>query len=167
MKETSEEITQLQALLDESVENAGSFLRSSFEMPEHSLSAAQLVSYLQGNQTVAFATVTAKSEPRVAPIGSLFYRGKFYIPTLASAVRTKHVLKRPGVSLTCFAGDGLAIIVHGTATVIAPAHTDFAAVDGLLREYSEMSVLEWGDGDGVYLRVDAKVMYTYARDPVV
>src|SRR5689334_6003061 len=117
MKETPEDIIQLQAILDQSIEKSGSFLRSSMEMPEHSLSATQLVNYLQGNQTVAFATVTAKGEPRIAPIGSFFYRGHFYIPTVASAVRTKHIQKRPGVSLTCFAGDGLAIIVHGTAAI--------------------------------------------------
>src|SRR5690349_17465632 len=83
MKETPEDIIQLQAILDQSIEKAGSFLRSSMEMPEHSLSATQLVNYLQGNQTVAFATVTAKGEPRIAPIGSFFYRGHFYIPTVA------------------------------------------------------------------------------------
>ena len=43
MHETPTELTRLQELLDDSIERASGFLRSSFEMPEHSLSARQLV----------------------------------------------------------------------------------------------------------------------------
>ena len=39
---------------------------------------------------------------RIAPIGSLLYRGDIYIPTVATAARTRHVMKRPAVSLTLF-----------------------------------------------------------------
>lgn len=73
MYETSAEIEHLQALLDRSIEQAGAFLRSSFEMPAHSLSARQLVHLWQGLQTVAFATATKKGEPLVAPIGALLF----------------------------------------------------------------------------------------------
>jgi hypothetical protein len=142
-------------LLDRSIEQAGSFLRSSLQMPQCSLSAAQLVRYLQGVKNVAFATVTAKGEPRVAPIGSLFFRGCFYIPTVATAVRSKHVMRRPAVSLTHFVGDDLAIIVHGRATVVLPDDTEFGALEKLQRASSGVSVREWGEG--VYLRVEAEV----------
>jgi hypothetical protein len=37
MRETAADVEQLQALLDRSIEGAGPFLRSSFQMPEHSL----------------------------------------------------------------------------------------------------------------------------------
>ena len=47
MKETPGDLEQLQALLDYSIEQAGSFLRSSFQMPQRSLSAGQIVHYLQ------------------------------------------------------------------------------------------------------------------------
>lgn len=43
MRETAEDLEKLQALLDQSIEQAGDVLRSSFQMPECSLSAAQLV----------------------------------------------------------------------------------------------------------------------------
>ena len=62
----------LQALLDHSITQASPFLRASFEMPEHSLSAAQVIAHLQGSLTVALATSTARAEPRVAPIGALY-----------------------------------------------------------------------------------------------
>jgi hypothetical protein len=68
MQETPEDLHELQALIDRSMERAGAFLRSSFQMPDHCLPAAQLVCYQQGFQTVAFATVTKRGDPRVAPI---------------------------------------------------------------------------------------------------
>lgn len=163
MRETPEDVTRLEGLLRQSIERAGPFLRSSFEMPEHSLSARQLIAYLQGVQTVGLATVTAKGEPRVAPIGAIFYRGTFCIPTTAEAARTRHIARRPAVSLTLFAGDGLAIIVHGKALIVRPDDPDFAPVEEIQRESRGTSVREWGDG--VYLRIEADVCYTYARDP--
>ena|SRR5712691_7765808 len=163
MKETPEDLKQLQALLDRSIEQAGSFLRSSFQMPQCSLSAAQLVHYLAGVQHVAFATVTSKQEPRIAPIGSLFFRGRFYIQTVTTAARTRHVMKHPAISLTHFVGNDLAIIVHGYATVLLPDHPDFETLEELLRASSGQSVREWGEG--AYLRIEAEMFFTFARNP--
>ncbi len=163
MHETPEDMERLQTLLDRSIERAGTFLRSSFEMPEHSLSAGQLVRYLQGIQNVAFATVTAKGEPRVAPIGSLFYRGRFHIPTVATAARTRMVAARPAVSLTHFVGDDLAIIAHGDATAIPADHADFAALEAMQRAVNGSSVRDWGEG--IYLRIEAATLVTFARYP--
>ncbi len=164
MQETPDEMTQLQTLLDRSVEKAGNFLRESFEIPQKSLSAQQLVMYLQGIHTVAFATVTSKGEPRVAPIGALFYRGHFAIPTVATAARTKQVQRNPAISLTYFAGNDLAIIVHGTASVLGSDHPDFAVIEELQFANTGSRVNEWGKG--IFLRVNADVFYTYARDPI-
>src|SRR5579863_9633629 len=125
MQETPSDMTELQALLGASIANAGAFLRSSFEMPEHSLSSGQLVAYLTGLRTVALATVTARGEPRVAPTGALFVRGRFAIPTVASAVRARHVAARPAVSLTLYDGNELAIIAHGQATILVEGEPDF------------------------------------------
>lgn len=162
MQETPEDLARLEALLTRSIEQAGPFLRGSFEMPAHSLSAQQLIGYLQGVQNIALATVTARGEPRVAPIGAIFYRGQFYIPTVAEAARTKHIARRPAVSLTHFADDGLAIIVHGEAAIVRQGDPEFAPVEAIQRASRGTSVREWGEG--VYLRVDARVIYTYARD---
>ncbi len=112
MRETPEDIERLQALLDNSIERAGAFLLRSFQMPEHSLTAQELIDCWQGVHTVALATVTTKGEPRVAPIGSLLYRDDIYLPTVATAARTRHILKRPAVSLTLFHENGLAILVR-------------------------------------------------------
>ena len=163
MGETSEDLQQLQELLDTSMANAGAFLRASFEAPAHSLSAAQLVAYFTGLRTVALATVTARGEPRVAPIGALLAHGHFVIPTVAAAARTRHVLARPGVSLTLYDGIDLAIIAHGTAAVVTADDPDFAEFEALQRAAEGASVRDWGEG--VYLRVTATALYTYARYP--
>jgi hypothetical protein len=165
MRETPEDLHHLQALLDRGIAQAGSFLRASFGMPDHSLSALQLARYLQGSHTVALATVTAGGEPRVAPISALFYRGHFHVPTVTTAVRAQHVLKRPAVSLTHYRGSELAIIAHGRASLVAPGAADFAVLEELQCESGNQSVLDWGEG--VYMRIDADVLYTYARDPAV
>ena len=163
MYETPEEIEYLQALLDRSIEQAGEFLRSSFEMPAHSLSARQLIHLWQGLQTVAFATATNKGDPLVAPIGALLFHGRFYIPTVASALRTRHILHRPAISFTFYQGNDLAVIVHGEAEVIRPDNVQFAALEAFQREMSGSSVLEWGEG--VFLHIEPRAIYTYARFP--
>jgi hypothetical protein len=157
---------RLEGLLASSIEQAGAFLRDAFQMPEHSLSARQLVQYLRGVPTVAFATVTAGGEPRVAPIGALFYRGRFHIPTVMSAARTRHVLRRSAVSLTCFGDVDVAVIVHGAATAIGEDHPEFATIEEIHRSETGESVRNWGkQGEGVFLRVEADRLYTYARYP--
>jgi uncharacterized pyridoxamine 5'-phosphate oxidase family protein len=50
-------------------------------MPEHSLTAQELIDCWQDVQTVALATVTTRGEPRITPISSLFYRGEIYLCT--------------------------------------------------------------------------------------
>lgn len=164
MRETAADLERLQALLDESVEQASPFLRRSFEMPEHSLSAAQLVTHLRGSLTVALSTVTAGGEPRVAPIGALLLRGVFFVPTVAEAVRARHIARRPGSSLTYFEGTELAVIAHGHATTITADHPGFAELDAVQVECGSQSVHEW-QGHGVYLEIHAARLFTYARDP--
>jgi hypothetical protein len=164
MKETADDLTWLQGLLERSIERAGAFLRSSFEMPEHSLSAAQLVRYLDGIPTVALATVTAQSEPRVAPIGAVFWRARFHIPTVATAARTRHLRARPAVSLTYYAGNDLAVLVHGRASIVMPDDALFGDLDVYHRSQSGgQGVNDWGEG--VFLRIEPDVLYTYARYP--
>jgi hypothetical protein len=164
MKETADDLAWLQDLLDRSIERAGAFLRSSFEMPGHSLSAAQLVRLLDGLPTVALATVTAQGEPRVAPIGAIFWRARFHIPTVATAARTRHLRARPAVSLTHYAGIDLAVLVHGHASIVTPAEPLFGELDAYHREQTGgQGVGDWGEG--VFLRIEPAVLYTYARFP--
>ena len=164
MQETPADLERLQAVLDRSMERAGPFLRASFEMPARSLSAAQLAARLHGSLTVALATVTARGEPRVAPIAAFLLRAVFYIPTVAEAARTRHLMRRPAVSLTYFEGIELAVIVHGRAAVVPEPDPAFAALDAVQRAIGNQSVREWA-GTGVYLCIEPATVATFARRP--
>ena len=162
MQESAAELEALQALLDDSIDRATPFLRSSFEMPEHSLSAAELVGRLDGRLVVSLATVTAGGEPRVAPIGAMFVHGCFWVPTVLESARARHVARRPGVSLTYYEGVECAVIVHGQGEVVGVGDRRFGEVDSLLVGLGGQSPREWS-GTAVYLRVVGERVYTYAR----
>lgn len=164
MHETEDDLAWLQSVIDHSIASAGPYLRSSFRMPTHSMSPGQLVTLLDGILDVALATVTAKGEPRVSPIGALFYRCRFYVPTLAAAARVKQLRRNPAVSLTYYRGVDIAVIVHGRAAFIEPPDEDFPALYELQQETSGQNVRGWGENP-LYIRVDPDVIHTFVRDP--
>lgn len=161
MQETAEDLAALQALLERSIDAAGPFLRSAFQIPACSMTAAEVVAALEGTPIVSFATVTRAGEPRVAPTGALFWRGRFHIPTVMEAARTRHIRRNPAVSLTWYDGVDRAMIVHGRAVPLGVDHADFATLDALFSAYSGESVSNWGEG--AFLRVDAETFFTFER----
>jgi len=164
MRESPADLHRLQGLIDDSIERASPFLRISFAMPAHSLSAAQLAAHLQGSLTVSLATVTARGEPRVAPINAVFLHGRFYLPTVAEAARARHLARRPSASLTYYEGTSLAIIAHGTASMIDAGHVDFAEIDSVQAKYAQ-SPQEWR-GTAIYLLLEPDTLYTYTSTPI-
>lgn len=170
MKETEEDLAALQTVLDASIAAAGPFLWESFQMPEHSLSAGQLVTHLQGVTTVAMATVSRRGEPRVAPIGCLLVRGRFVVPTLRTSARARHLAVNPAVSLTYFEGVDLAVIVHGRVQPVGADDDEggggFDALDAAYEQESGSSVRSWArPEDALFLSVDASTIHTFARYP--
>jgi hypothetical protein len=164
MYETPADLDDLQSLLHHSITQASPFLRSSFEMPEHSLSAAQLVAHLQGPLTVAVATSTARSEPRVAPIGAFFVHAAFFVPTVAESARARHLARRPAASLTYFEDIDVAVIAHGQMRIIGEQDPAFAELDAAWVKTGRESPTQW-NGSAVYLRMEPVTLYTYARYP--
>jgi hypothetical protein len=162
VNETATDLQRLQALLDASIERATPFLRSSFQMPERSLSAEHLVEVLDGALTVALATVTARGEPRVAPVGALFVQGRFHVPTVAQSARARHLARRPGASVTYFEGTRLAVVAHGRASVAGVDDPRFAELEAIQIATGGQSPREW-EGDGVFLCLEAERMFTYGR----
>ena len=65
MRESDAELTELQALLDVSLERATGHLRS-IVRPGRTLTAGQLVRVIAGMCTLAVSSVTAAGEPRVS-----------------------------------------------------------------------------------------------------
>lgn len=127
MRESAEDLRELQRALDESDAGAGEHLRSIFR-PERRLRAEQVVEELRGVFVLHLATVTAAGEPRVAPIDGLFFRGKFWVGVPPGALRIAHVRARPQVSATYAKGEEVCVIAHGVAHTVPegePAHAEY------------------------------------------
>jgi uncharacterized pyridoxamine 5'-phosphate oxidase family protein len=158
MHETDEDLAALQRLLDTSREAAGAHLRSIFD-EEHRLDGAELAGLLTRVQVLNLATVTARCEPRVAPVDGLFYRGRWHFGSSPESARFRHLRHRPAVSASHVRGEELAVIVHGRATRIdlsAPEHEGFRSY---LREVYGGSWDDWGAG-APYAVIEADRMYT-------
>jgi Pyridoxamine 5'-phosphate oxidase len=159
MYETPEDLMALTALLERSHARAGNHLRSIFTT-ERRIPADELVGLLPGVQVLNLATVSRACAPRVAPVDGLFYRGRFWFGTASNAVRVAHLRERPQVSASHTRGEELAVIVHGTATMIDvddPAHAGFADY------YREVYGFGWEEWDipVQFARIDPTRLYTY------
>jgi hypothetical protein len=127
--ETPEDIAELQRVLDRSHASAGVHLQRIFS-EERRVPAAELPGRLQGVQVLALATVTARGEPRVAPVDGHLYRGKIWFGSAPDSMRFRHIRARPSVSATITHGEDFALVVHGVAHEIdydAPEHEGFRA----------------------------------------
>ena len=164
MQSSRGELRELQALIDRGTTSAGPHLRRTFELPEKALSAEQLTRYWSGGRRgIALATVTARGEPRVAPVEALLRGPVFYVPTARDASRVRHVRARAHVSFTHWVSDRVAVIVHGRARVVSTAEAEFADVD-VTYEAGWWSPLR-AAGSGVYIRIDPDRIFTWAADP--
>src|SRR5689334_5287922 len=127
--ETDADLAWLQELMDRSHAGAGEHLRAIFD-DERRIPAAELPALLPGVQVLALATVTARGEPRVAPVDGLFFRARWHFGSSERSARFRHIRARPAVSATHLRGEELAIVVHGRAVEIdprAPEHAAFRA----------------------------------------
>ena len=162
MYETSEEIDELQALIDRSFAGAGPHLLAIMK-PERRLTARQVVRYLDGIKHVSLGTVTARGEPRVAPLDSYFVHGRFVASTGGRSIRLRHMRARPAVSLTHVVGD-IALVVNGRAVIIERDHPDAEEIDRIATGIYGSSPFSWGEGS-VFIRVEPDVMFAYAFHP--
>jgi nitroimidazol reductase NimA-like FMN-containing flavoprotein (pyridoxamine 5'-phosphate oxidase superfamily) len=164
--EIDADLQWLQGLLDASIEQAGPFLRSSMGLDERSLTPRQVVRHLDGVRTVSLATVTARGEPRVAPVVAIFLRGHYYVPTVVKSARARHLRQRPALSLTDYDGVDMAVIIHGRATLLGLDDKDFDGIDELFTNVSDGDgPRTWEGGGPLYIRVDPDVMYASALEP--
>jgi uncharacterized pyridoxamine 5'-phosphate oxidase family protein len=163
MRESEDDVRELQALLDRTLARANPHL-ASIVKPERRLSARQVVRYLQGTKHVAFATVNAKGEPRVAPLDGVFIRGRFTVSTGGRAARLKHLLANPSCSAAHLEGDVVGIVVNGRASIVGRDDPGVEDIEPVWREIYGSSPFEWGEGV-VFIRVEPSSMWAYAFRP--
>jgi hypothetical protein len=159
VRETTEDLEWLQALLDRSYRQAGAHLLS-IHTPERRLSATQLVERLTGVRVLTLATVTADGRPLTGAVDGLFYRGEFWFGSSPVSIRFRHLRLRPRVSATHTVGEDLAVTVHGMAhetDLEGPAHRGFR--DLCLDVYGP----DWDDWgtSAAYARIEAQTMFGF------
>ena len=158
--ETAEDLRELQRLLDESHASAGGHLKSIFS-DERRVSAAELPERLAGVQVTALATVTAKGEPRVAPVDGLFYRGQLWFGSSHESMRFRHIRARPAVSATITHGEKFAVVVHGRAVEVDPRTADGGGFLAYLTEVYGPEWEQWYPESPPYARIEARRMFTF------
>lgn len=165
MRETPEDVAQLDDLIDRSFADAGPHLVS-IATPQRRLSADAVCKRLTGMSLLALATVTADGRPIVGAVDGIFYRGAFYFSSSRDSLRYRHLVVRPNVSATHLPGEHLAVTVHGRAVQI---DLDGADQRGFRETVLEVYLPRYGDeflklleSGAVYWRIDADRMFTFS-----
>lgn len=165
MRETPEELAQLQALLDASLARSTGHLRSI--VVGRTVTAEQLTKILTGMCTLALATVTAKGEPRISGVDGHFLHGKWHFGTARSAAKARHLAARPAASVAHLRGEDLGVFTHGTVEILnpedRPAAPDWPYLLAYFQDFYGADAFDW-DREVVYYRLHPHWMTVYAPD---
>ncbi|MET8867894.1 pyridoxamine 5'-phosphate oxidase family protein [Nonomuraea sp. NPDC004580] len=166
MRETPEDLQQLQELLDASLSRSTSHLQSI--VTDRTLTAEQLTQVLKGMCTVALSTVTAKGEPRISGADGHFLRGKWHFGTARTAAKARHLAARPAASVAHMRGEDLGVFTHGTVEILNPLDGEPAAdwpdLLAYFQDFYGADAFDW-DNEVVYYRLHPHWMTVYAADP--
>jgi hypothetical protein len=164
MRESAQDIQELQELLDSSYDRAGEHLKG-ITTPDRRLTAQHVIRLFgEAQKQMAVATVTADGRPLVAPVDAILLRGSIYLLMTTDSVRGRHLKKRPQLSVSLFQGDEYAVNVHGRAEILEPGHQDWQVVDDEVRRIYGSAVRDWSPG-GMYVRVEPDFMHAFAHQP--
>lgn len=166
MRETPEDLKELQSLLDASLSHSTTHLRSIINR-ERTLTAEQLTRTLTGMCTLALSTVTAKGEPRISGVDGHFLRGKWHFGTARNAAKARHLAARPAVSAAHMRGEDLGVFTHGKVEILNPLEGESAAdwpdLLAYFKDFYGDDLFDW-DHDVVYYRLHPHWMTVYAAD---
>jgi hypothetical protein len=161
--ETGADLARMQELMDATLAKANPHMLE-IVTPERRLNARQVAAYLQGVKHVAFGTVTAKGEPRVAPLDGVFVRGRFTLSSGGRSARVRNLRRNPACSGAHLVGDDVAVVVNGTAEFLERGHPDHDEVHGAWLRLYGSDPYSWGD-DVVLWRVEPVSMWAFATRP--
>ncbi|WP_009476298.1 pyridoxamine 5'-phosphate oxidase family protein [Rhodococcus sp. JVH1] len=166
MRETREELDELQTLLDASLSRSTAHLRSIINTGS-TLTAEQLTQVVTGMCTLALSTVTAKGEPRISGVDGHFLHGKWHFGTARGAAKARHLAARPAVSAAHLRGEDLGVFTHGTVEILNPEEGEPAAdwpdLLAYFKGFYGEDFFDW-DNDVVYYRLHPQWMTVYAAD---
>lgn len=163
MRETPDDLTALQDLLDRSYARASAHLLR-IHAPERRLSAEELCRRLTGMRLLALATVTRDGRPIVGPVDGIFFRGAFHFGSAPDSLRLRHIRADPRVSATHLPGEELAVTVHGRAVPVDVSSGAFreALLEIYVPRYGQGWEREFLDAGPSYLRIEADRMFTFS-----
>jgi hypothetical protein len=165
VRETAEELNELQAMLDASLSRSTAHLRSI--IAGRTVTAEQLTQILTGMCTLALSTVTAKGEPRISGVDGHFLHGKWYFGTARSAAKARHLAARPAASVAHMRGEDLGVFTHGTVEILNPEDgepvADWPALLAYFKDFYGDDAFDW-DNEVVYYRLHPHWMTVYAPD---
>ncbi|RKE07809.1 pyridoxamine 5'-phosphate oxidase family protein [Catellatospora citrea] len=166
VRETPEDLVELQALLHASLSRSTSHLRSIINT-ERTLTAEQLTQVLTGMCTLALSTVTAKGEPRISGVDGHFLHGKWHFGTARTAAKARHLAARPAVSAAHLRGEDLGVFTHGQVEILNPAQgepaADWPELLAYFKDFYGADAFDW-DHEVVYYRLHPHWMTVYAPD---
>jgi nitroimidazol reductase NimA-like FMN-containing flavoprotein (pyridoxamine 5'-phosphate oxidase superfamily) len=163
VNETADDLSRLQALLDESDASAGRHLREVITT-ERRLTAPELCARLTGMRLLTLATVTSDGRPLTGPVDGVFYRGAFHFGSSPDSLRIRHIRQRPHVSATHLPGEELSVTVHGQAALLdmrAGENEELRKI--LLDLYTPRYGPDWESflDANVRVRIDPDRMFTF------
>jgi Pyridoxamine 5'-phosphate oxidase len=158
MRETPDELAELQRLIDESFAGASAHLRGIME-PHRRLTAEQLVADIPSPAVLNIATVTRTGEPRISAVDGHFLHGRWYFTTAGDSPKARQLAARPAVSASYTPRDGYGIFCHGDARLL-DGDARQQLIDHCTRVYGQSPE---GFGDGIaYVRIDPKWLVAFA-----
>ena len=164
MYETSQEVQDLQRLLDESQRSAGEHLASIWG-DRRRMTAEQLCGMTTGVQVLNLATVTASCRPLVAPVDGLFFHARFYFGSSPDSFRFRHIRARPQVSAAHTRGEEVAVIVHGDAHPVDFALAECAGLRRYLLDVYGPGWEGWGASSSYASIEPAKMFAVQMHQP--
>lgn len=158
MRETADEMTELQALIDRSFARSSAHLQGILA-PERRLTARRIVTEVASPAVLNVATVTARGEPRISALDGHLLHGRWHVTTAGDSPKAAHLRARPAVSASYTPRDGYGVFTHGSAVFLEGE--DRAELIEHCRSVYGQSPEEFGEGV-VYVRIEPRWMVGFA-----
>ncbi len=143
MHESHEQLKELQRLLDETYDQAGSHYRS-IHTPKRRMSAEEVCALLTGVTVFDLGTVSERSRPYVAPVDGLFLAGTLWFSSGRDSVRFRHIRRNAYVSAAYSEGETISIMLHGIAHEVDTSKPGFEQLHDYCLEVYGSTYDSWG-----------------------
>jgi Pyridoxamine 5'-phosphate oxidase len=136
MNESLATLATLQDIIDRSTASAGSAIRRNFIGGGWAMSATEFVAFWGEGRMACVATASRSSTVHAVPLDIHLINGKFYVPTFPDSYRRRDHEDNPRCVITSWDSPYRAVIVRGTARVVAHDPTGRTVATATEQRYS-------------------------------